>query len=90
MQHLHTPSFSRFSLTLLLYGLLGAGLERVSFAADLTASSAEPSVFFDDTDTAPNPDWRILADQSWQAQPALQKTCSGTVLNTTAIRCQYC
>jgi len=55
--------FTRFSLTLLIYGLLGAGLERVSFAADLTASSGFPSVLFDDTDTAPNPDWEIRADQ---------------------------
>jgi len=57
------PRFSRFSLTLLLYGLLGASLERVSFAADLTASGSAPAVLFDDTDTAPNPDWTIIADQ---------------------------
>ena len=31
-------------------------------AADLTASSSEPAVNFEDTDTGSNPDWRILVN----------------------------
>lgn len=62
MQHPHTHRVSRFTLTPLTYGLLWVGLGRVSFAADLTANSQLPKVNFDDTDTAANPDWTILAD----------------------------
>ena len=63
MNHPCTHRFPRLILMLLLCGPVWSGLERVSFAADLTASSSFPQVFFDDTDTAPNPDWRIVADQ---------------------------
>src|SRR5262245_26511960 len=58
----HLSCCSRFTLPLLLCGLLWTGLERGSFAADLTASSPHPTVNFDDTDTAANPDWAIIAD----------------------------
>jgi hypothetical protein len=49
-------------LTLLLCSLVWAGLERVSLAQNLTASSTAPAVNFDDTDTSVvTAEWQIVA-----------------------------
>jgi len=57
------PRFTRFPLTVLLCGLLWYDLGHLSLAANLTASSTSPRIFFDDTNTVTNPDWLIFADQ---------------------------
>jgi hypothetical protein len=62
MPHVNTSRFAYAAYTLLVAALLCGSPVPVVFAADLTASSNFPTVFFDDIDTGTNPDWRITAD----------------------------
>jgi hypothetical protein len=62
MPHVRTSRFAYVACTLLVTELLCGSPVRVGLAADLTASSNFPTVFFDDIDSGINPDWRITAD----------------------------
>jgi len=65
MNHPSSRRSSLFIVTLLTCGLVCGGLVRVSFAANLGASSDSPRVDFDDTDNGAGAEWRIVGNESF-------------------------